>query len=235
MSLKVALLAGGRATRLGAVSRDIPKSLIDVGGRPFAVHQIELLRRWGLTDVVFCVGHLGGAVVETLGDGSRWGVRIRYVHDGLSPLGTGGALRKALPLLGDAFFVLYGDSYLDCDYADVERAFETCGKLGLMTVFRNNGQWDDSNVLFTDGRIRRYDKGYRASDMQHIDYGLGALRAGALLAHGEGSFDLSAVYQRLLADDQLAASEVISRFYEIGSPEGLAETRAYLAGGGSAP
>jgi NDP-sugar pyrophosphorylase family protein len=113
MSLPVAILAGGLATRLDPVTGRIPKSLIDVAGRPFAEHQITLLRESGLTDLVFLVGYLEEAVRNSLGDGRRWGVRLRYVSDGPCPLGTGGAIRQALPALGDQFFVLYGDSYLE--------------------------------------------------------------------------------------------------------------------------
>src|SRR4029077_717362 len=127
----------GLATRLRPVTERIPKSLLDVADQPFAAHQIELLRRHGLTDIVFLVAHLGEMVVETIGDGSRSGVRVRYVFDGPRPLGTGGAIRAALAMLGDAFFVLYGDSYLECDYAAIERSFLASGKRGLMTVCRN--------------------------------------------------------------------------------------------------
>jgi len=230
MSLPVAILAGGLATRLGAATRQIPKALIDVAGRPFAVHQLELLRRHGLTDVVFIVGHLGKAIRDTLGDGTQWGVHVRYVFDGPRLLGTGGAVRRALPELGDAFFVLYGDSYLECDYAAVERAFLASGKSGLMTVYRNEDRLDRSNVVYVGGHIVRYDKGNQVPEMRHIDYGLGAFRTSAFAARGaDERFDLVAVFQDLLAKDELGGFEVSDRFFEIGSPEGLEETRAHLA------
>ncbi len=230
MTLPVAILAGGRATRLGALSASVPKSLIDVAGRPFAVHQVELLKANGLTDVVFCIGHLGGAIEEAIGDGGRWGVRVRYVRDGAVPLGTGGALRHAIGVLGDAFFVLYGDSYLDCDYQAVARAFEASGRSGLMTVFRNENQWDRSNVVLSEGRILRYDKRHVTPEMRYIDYGLGAFRAAAFEGRAEDeAFDLADVYQTLIARDDLAGFEVPTRFYEIGSPAGLEETRRYLS------
>jgi len=230
VSLPVAILAGGLATRLHRLTERIAKALVEVAGRPFVVHQLELLRRNGLTDIVLCLGHLGDQVRETLGDGARWGVRVRYSSDGQALLGTGGALRRALPPLGDAFFVLYGDSYLDCDYAAVERAFRTSGMPGLMTVYRNDDRWDRSNVLHFDGRTVRYDKHERTPDMRHIDYGLGAFQARVLGRCPAGKpLDLSAVYRDLVAEGQLAAREVTDRFYEIGSPEGLAETRRRLA------
>ena len=228
--MPVAVLAGGLATRLRPITETIPKALVDVAGRPFAEHQLELLRRNGITDVVFLVGHLGEMVGDHLGDGSRFGVRLRYVFDGPRPLGTGGAIRRALPNLDDPFFVLYGDSYLECDYAAVEDAFRGGTGDGLMTVCRNEDQWDRSNVRFVDGRIQAYDKTGATPGMRHIDYGLGAFRKAAFSARGEEeSFDLAALYRQLLAEGRLEAFEVAGRFYEIGSPAGLEETRAHLA------
>ena len=229
MSLPVAVLAGGLATRLGPITSTIPKSLVDVEGRPFAEHQVELLARHGLTDLVFLVGHLGEMVRDRLGDGASLGARIRYVFDGPVAQGTGGAIRAALPELGRAFFVLYGDSYLECDYEAIERTFAGSGKSGLMTVCRNDDQWDRSNVLMSDGRIIRYDKEAKTPEMRHIDYGLGAFKAAAFAGRPEAAFDLAAFYQDLLAQDDLAGFEVPTRFYEIGSPSGLAATRDYIA------
>ena len=229
MSLPLAILAGGLATRLRPLTEKIPKSLVEVAGKPFIVWQIELLRRNGVAHLVLCLGYLGGQVQAELGDGSRWGMQVDYIFDGPRLLGTGGALRRALPRLGEAFFVLYGDSYLDCDYAAVESAFRASGKLGLMTVFRNANLWDRSNVIFENGRIQCYDKKNLVPEMKHIDYGLGVLQASALERYpADRMLDLATVYQDLLAQDQLAGYEVSQRFYEIGSPAGLQETRDYI-------
>jgi NDP-sugar pyrophosphorylase family protein len=192
----VAILAGGLATRLRPITETIPKVLVEVAGKPFAEHQLSLLRRNGVTRAVFCVGHMGDRVREALGEGRRGGIDIGYSFDGPNLLGTGGALRNALPLLGDRFLVVYGDTYLDCDYAAVERVFLESGKAGLMTVFRNAGRWDKSNVLFRDGRILRYDKRDRIPGMEHIDYGLGALLAEAFAPYPAGPLlDLETVYR----------------------------------------
>lgn len=229
MSLPVAILAGGLATRLRPVTDAIPKALVDIAGRPFAEHQVELLRDQGLRDLVWLVGYRGDQIAAVLGDGSRWGMRFTYVHDGPVLLGTGGALRRALPQLGDAFFVMYGDSYLECDFAAVEQRFRESGRSGLMTVFRNDGLFDASNVEFADGRIVGYDKRQRTAAMRHIDWGLGVFRAQAFAGYPPGqSLDLARVYQDLLAAGDLAAFEVHARFYEMGSPEGLADTERYL-------
>lgn len=229
MSLPVAILAGGLATRLRPITEKIPKAMVEVAGRPFAVHQLELLKRNGVTRIVFCVGYRGDMIVDALGDGSRWGLSVDYVFDGPQLLGTGGALRRALPALGEAFLVLYGDSYLDCDYRSIERAFLDSGRQALMTVYKNEGAWDTSNVVYTDGVIQVYDKKSQLHEMRHIDYGLGALKTSALVEYpADTVLDLATVYQDLLSRGQLAGYEVPERFYEIGSPEGLAETDAYL-------
>jgi NDP-sugar pyrophosphorylase family protein len=234
VSLPVAILAGGLATRLRPITERIPKSLVDVAGRPFAEYQIELLVRHGFTDIVFLLGHLGEMVRESLGDGARWGARLRYVFDGPRALGTGGAIRRALPELGAAFLVLYGDSYLECGYAAIERAFLLSGKGGLMTVYRNEDRFDRSNVLYADGGIHRYDKHARTPEMRHIDYGLGAFHQAAFARWpADEAFDLEAVYRYLLTRDDLAGYEVPERFYEIGSVSGLEETRAYLLAKGT--
>ena len=228
--IPVAILAGGLATRLGPVTATVPKALVEVAGRPFAEHQIEWLAGQGVGRVVFLVAHCGELIRRTLGDGSRWGLSLEYLFDGPRLLGTGGAIKRAAPLLGDSFFVMYGDSYLDCHLSDVENRFVASGAAGLMTVFRNQNRWDGSNVLFENGTIVCYDKHARTPQMQHIDYGLGVLAAAALDGYpADQPFDLSAAYQDLLARGQLVAYEVSSRFYEIGSPQSLAETRAFLA------
>lgn len=232
MMLPVAILAGGLATRLRPLSDELPKALIEVSGRPFAFHQLELLRRKGVEDVVFCTGYRGEMIEGAIGDGSRWDMRIRYSPDGPTPLGTGGALRRAAPLLGERFFVLYGDTYLDCDYAAVARAADDLGKLALMTVFHNDNQWDRSNVALWEGKIVRYDKRESFPDMHHIDWGLGVLNAEALRQYSVGEpFDLSALYQELLRRGELAAFEVANRFYEIGSAAGIEETERFLSRG----
>jgi N-acetyl-alpha-D-muramate 1-phosphate uridylyltransferase len=227
--LPVAILAGGLATRLRPVTETIPKALIDINGEPFLAHQLRLLSQRGIRRAVLCIGYRGTQIQEYAGDGSRFGLHLDYSVDGPQLLGTAGAIRKALPLLGDRFFVLYGDSYLPCDYAAIEQRSIESGKVGLMTVFRNEGMWDTSNVEFRDGGILKYDKVDRTLAMQHIDYGLGALhRAGFENVPNDRPYDLSSVYQDLLGRGELAAYEVPERFHEIGSIEGIRELECYL-------
>jgi NDP-sugar pyrophosphorylase family protein len=222
--LPVALLAGGMATRLRPITEKIPKLLVEVAGEPFFSHQLRLLKKNGLTRIVLCVGYLGEQIVAQYGDGAKWGVEIQYSFDGEKLLGTGGALIRALPRLGDAFYVLYGDSYLPVDYQAVGRAFLDSGKLGLMTVFENHGAYDASNVWFEDGRIKLYSKTEKPPQMKHIDYGLGLFRAAAFAGcPRDAVVDLAAVQTDLCRRGELAGYEMPERFYEIGSPAGLKE------------
>lgn len=225
----VAILAGGLATRLRPITQEIPKSLIEVAGKPFIYHQLEYLRKQGVTTAVLCIGFLGEMIQEVVGDGSKWGIKVCYSQDGPALLGTGGALRRALPMLGKHFFILYGDSYLPINFSDVKKTYMANGKLGLMTVLRNHNQWDKSNVEFINGRIIEYNKAVIQPKMHYIDYGLGLLQSTALQAYpAEQSFDLSKVYNHLSLVDELAGYEVFERFYEIGSHQGIADTQAYL-------
>ena len=225
----VAILAGGLATRLQPLTATIPKALVDVNGEPFIAHQLRLLRRHGVDRVVVCVGYLGEMTRDYVRDGVRFDLHVEYSFDGPQLLGTAGAIKRALPLLGDAFFVLYGDSYLPCDYRGVQRAFTGSGKPALMTVFRNENRWDRSNVEFSDGRIVAYDKTRQTPRMCHLDYGLGVFSRRAFDdVSPETPRDLTALYQALLACGDLAACEIGQRFYEIGSFAGLEETRRYL-------
>lgn len=227
----VALLAGGLATRLRPVTETVPKALVEVAGRPFLDHQVALLRRHGVRRLVLCLGHLGDRVEAHLGDGRRHGVEVRYSHDGPAPLGTGGALRRALPLLGEVFWVVYGDSYTDVDFRAVLAAFGRSGAAGLMTVIRNAGRWDRSNARFARGRLLRYDKAAPTPDMTYIDYGVALLRAPVVARLPEGRpADLADVYRDLVAAGDMVGYPVPvrRRFYEIGTPAGLAETRAFL-------
>ena len=227
----VVILAGGLGTRMRQFGKNVPKALLDINGEPFLGHQLQLLQKNGIRHTVLCIGHLAEQVEAYTGDGARFGMQIDYSYDGPVLLGTGGAIHKALSKLTDAFFVLYGDSYLTCDFAAVQKTFQASGKKALMTVLKNEGRWDKSNVEFADGKIVVYDKKLNSPAMKHIDYGLGLFKRSVFEALPEDTkIDLAGIYQDMLSAGELAAFEVPDRFYEIGSPQGLLELRAYLAG-----
>lgn len=225
----VAILAGGLATRLRPITETIPKALVDVAGKPFIVRQLNYLREQGISRVVLCIGYLGDMVRELVGSGESFGLNVSYSEDGPNLLGTGGALTKAIPLLGDQFFVLYGDSFLPVNFSAVQEAYQLSKQQALMTVLKNQNQWDKSNVLFVDGRLLEYNKRAPRAEMTYIDHGLGVVSASVLKQRPVGqAFDLADVYQDLSLKGQLAGLEVHERFYEIGSHTGLIETEGYF-------
>jgi NDP-sugar pyrophosphorylase family protein len=228
--LAVAILAGGLATRLRPLTDRVPKSLLEIAGRPFIFHQLEMLRNEGVDRVVLCVGHLGEQIRAVVGDGRSHGIAIDYSFDGNELLGTGGALRRALPMLGAAFFVLNGDSYLRCPLARIQYAFEASGRPALMTVLRNDNRWERSNVLYKNGEIIEYDKHSPRADMAHIDFGLAVISSAVFAPYAAAKvIDLADICQDLSRSGLLAAFEVMERFYEIGSLQGIADTEEFLS------
>ena len=224
----VCVLAGGLGTRLGEAVADTPKPILPVAGEPFLLHPLRLLARAGATRAVLCVGYLGERIAELLGP-ERFGIELAYAYDPPQLAGTAGAIRAALPLLGDRFLVLYGDTYLRVDYAAVDAAHAAGGRPALMTVLRNEGRWDRSNAVYADGAVVAYDKDAPTADMHWIDYGLGVLTAAALDAAPDEP-DLAGVYRTLARRGELAGYEATERFYEIGTPSALAEAEAFFAG-----
>lgn len=225
----ICILAGGLGTRLGAISAKTPKALVEVAGRPFIFHQLELLAANGARRVVICVGHLGALIQSSVGT-ARYGLEIAYSCDAPGLEGTLGAIRRALPLLGARFLYLYGDTYLRVDYREANDAWVRSGAPALMCVLHNAGRWGVSNAVF-DGRfVTAYNKAHPADDMDYIDYGLGGLSAEALELAAPFARDLAGLHQRLAAELALCGYEATERFYEIGTPEALAETGEFLSG-----
>lgn len=227
--LPLAILVGGYGTRLGSLTKEVPKCLIEINGRPFVDWQLDLLVQNGFSDFVFCVSHKSRMIQNYLGDGANRDISIRYSTDGVTQLGTGGAIQKALPILGDSFGVIYGDSYLPINYRAVERDFLLSNSKALMTVYQNNNEFDASNVEFTQGKLVNYAKGSENENMCHIDYGITFFRADAFISWTDQlNFDLSSVCSQLSADGQLDGFEVFERFYEIGSIQGIRDFSNYL-------
>ena len=235
ISYPIAILAGGLATRLRPMTHTIPKALIDINGEPFINHQLRLLKKQGFSEVVLCVGYLGEEIEKIIGNGHAFGLNIQYSYDSQEKdklFGTAGALKKALPILNslhDAFFIMYGDSYLPCDYESIQNKFIKDDKLGLMTIFNNQGKWDSSNVEYDGENIIVYDKKNKNPQMQYIDYGIGVIQSKVLDSVPENTaYDLADVYKTLVSNKQLSAFEVKERFYEIGSWSGIEETKEFL-------
>jgi NDP-sugar pyrophosphorylase family protein len=229
--MQCVILAGGLGTRMRPATDQVPKVLLPVAGEPFARHQLELLHRGGVTDVVYCIGHLGEMVRDYVGDGRQFGLDVRYVDEGAELRGTGGALRLAADagVLHDRFLVLYGDSYLPIDLRPIDAAFERAAEPALMTVFHNRDQWVPSNVVFDGRRVVVYDKRGSVPGMDWVDYGISVLTRDLVMETPPGAVvDLSDVFHELSGAGRLAGYEVHERFYEIGSPTGMAEVEGIL-------
>lgn len=230
--MQCVILAGGLGTRMWPETKTIPKTLLPIAGTPFATWQLSWLARSGIDSVVYCVGHLGQLIRDHVGDGASWGLSVRYVDEGDHLLGTAGALRLACDegALAEDFLVLYGDSWLQVDPARVLRTARERREPALMTVFRNDGRWDGSNVVLEGTRIARYAKGLGPPppEMRWIDYGLLAFRRGVLVERVPPDVpeDLAPLCGKLADDGLLAGFEVSQRFYEIGSVAGRNELEA---------
>lgn len=228
--MQIAILAGGLATRLRPLTEKIPKSMTIIDGKPFLQHQIELLRRNQVTDIVLCVGYLADQIKEYFGDGRRFGVSIKYSEEREKLLRTAGALKNAENLLNDVFFIMYGDSYLLLNYAEIMAYFRKFNSLALMVVYKNFNRYDTSNIAVEGNLVKRFDKKCRTPDMIYIDEGLSVFRREVLDMIPAGqAVSLEEVFPRLIGE--LLAFETKQRFYEIGSPKGLEEFEQLVASG----
>jgi MurNAc alpha-1-phosphate uridylyltransferase len=228
----ILIIAGGKATRLFPLTQEIPKSMIEILGKPFIGWQLELLAAAGFKSVILCLGEKAAAIEEYVMDGSRFGLQVQYSFDGVVPLGTAGAIAKALPLLPENFGVMYGDSYLPINYCEVEEFYNSNGTTALMTIYRNKNLFDNSNVNFKEGKIIGYSKINRNKDMDFIDYGFAIMNKSKFLSiQHNRKIDLSELFENLVKGNELAGYEIKTRFYEIGSFSGLRDFESYLEGG----
>jgi NDP-sugar pyrophosphorylase family protein len=223
----VCILAGGLGTRLGKRVRDMPKPLMEVAGEPFLVHQLRLLAAHGVHEAVLCVGYLGELIEARIGAECS-GIGIRYSFDAPGLEGTLGALRRALPLLGERFLVINGDTYLPIDYADAAGVWQASGQPALMGVLHNEGRHETSNVCFAEGLVLAYDKCAAPGTMEWVDCGLGGFEAAVIEHSADDGRELSELLARLARERKLCGFETRERYYEIGTPDALAETDVFL-------
>jgi NDP-sugar pyrophosphorylase family protein len=227
----VAVLAGGLGLRLRELTgTQLPKAMVPVLGRPFVDWKLETLAAAGVTDVVLLVGHSGDHIRDHVGNGDRFGLAVTYVEDGPELRGTGGALLHALPALPACFWVTYGDTLLDVDLGAAESAFDSSGCRALMTVLHNRDQWQPSNALVDDGFVVDYGKSPAPPGAEHIDYGMLLFRRSAWdCRNADEVFDLAEVLSPLIAQREVVAFDVRSRFHDIGTPEAVRETETFLS------
>ncbi|HYB45419.1 MAG TPA: sugar phosphate nucleotidyltransferase [Nitrososphaerales archaeon] len=228
--MQAAILAGGLGTRLRPLTDLVPKGLIRVNGRPFLELKLEQLKANGIDDVILCVGHLGEMIEEHFGDGSRFGIRIRYSRDGKELLGPVGAVKRAEHLLEGEFFVTYGDNYLRLDYGKMMALLKSSGKLGVLAVYHNRGAYGTSDVEVSEGRVTTFQKN-PTRKLEWINFGIYALRKKALDLVAPGSpCDESEFFNLMIGRRELLSYEATERFYEIGNVESLNEFETFMAG-----
>ena len=228
MTLPVAILAGGLGTRLGKKALNKAKVLIDVAGKPFISRQLNYLSDQGIKDIVICVGHLGNQIKNYIGNGSKYNLNVSYSDDSDRLLGTGGSIKKACQILGEHFFILYGDSFLPVNFSLIEKAYFQEKKPALMTVLKNKERWDKSNAYFKDKCVK-YNKKKPQKNMDYIDYGLNIVRNSIFSDFPSNEvFDLADVFENLSNKSLLAGFEIYDRFYEIGSINGLNDTLEFF-------
>ncbi len=222
--MQMVILSGGLATRMRPLTLKLPKSMLQIKGRPFLEYQLELLKEYEIKDILLCVGYKGELIKDHFGDGRKFGVNLSYSFDGDKLLGTAGALKKAYKLLGENFFLMYGDSFLPYDYQKIEESFKRSNKLSLMVAYKNQNRFDKSNILISEGLIKLYDKTLRGENLEYVDAGLSILKKEVLnLVPEEEPYDLEELYRTLISEEEMTAFEVKQRFYQIGSFEGLEE------------
>lgn len=229
--MQVVVLMGGLGTRLKDFTKDCPKPLVNVNGKPFFEYQLDLLCAWGFKKYLFLIGYKADMIEEYFGNGQDRGITIDYCYDGKDLLGTGGAVRRAFDKLEDDFMLIYGDSFMDIDYAETIYRYERgkqAGKRALMTVLCNNNRFDKSNVVMSDGKLVLYDKHNPTEDMDYIDYGVCVYEKSLFADYEEGyKFDIAEIQHRLSIEDKMIPQVVTKRFYEIGNPDSLKEFTEY--------
>jgi N-acetyl-alpha-D-muramate 1-phosphate uridylyltransferase len=227
--MQVVILAGGLATRLRPLTNSLPKSLINIEGKPFIEYQLNMLKQQGVTEIILCVGYLGEQIESAVRDGDKFGLRIKYSYENNHLLGTAGALKNGQSILEEQFFVMYGDSFLFLDFASILAYFNRFNKLGLMTVFKNQDRFDKSNIILKENLVKVYDKKHKFEGMNYIDYGALLLKRKCLdLVPENQAYSLEELLAPLVNQNQIMAYEVKQRFYEIGSLTGISEFKQYI-------
>jgi len=225
------ILAGGLSTRISNLTQEVPKSLLKFGGKPFLQWQLELLSKNNAKEVVLCVSHKSNLIEDFIKSITLKDLRITFSYDGKEQAGTGGAIIKALPFVGEQFAVLYGDSYLPVNFQAIEDYFISDDRPALMTVVKNALKNEVSNVNFQNGKIEKYDKSRYTNDMEYIDFGLNFFNVMAFSHYMQRKhIDLSEIQYNLAIENNLSGYEVKSSYYEVGSLNGITAFEEFIKG-----
>lgn len=224
------VLAGGRGTRLGSLTQHTPKPLLPVAGKPFLAYLLWLLVQQGVSELVLSVGYLSESIIQALGDGSRFGVRIRYAVE-KTPLGTGGAVRFAasfLPFPDKAFFVLNGDTLLDCNLQKLARLMLEGSATAGMALRQVEDVGRYGAVITENAKVTAFSE-KSANGPGTVNGGVYALLPQALDTLPEGASSIEQdLFPQLTTQGQLAALRTTGFFLDIGLPETYQEAQTAL-------
>jgi NDP-sugar pyrophosphorylase family protein len=221
--MQIVILAGGLGTRMRPYTDKIPKAMLPVNDNAFVDYQMTLFKNAGITDIVFCIGHMGEMLEKHIGNGDHWGIKVSYSWEREKLLGTGGALKNAMHLLDTNFLLTWGDSFVRADYDTILNNHITSGFPISVAVFKNQDKWDKSNIDFRDGKVVVYEKNSLSKDLKYIDAGLSAFDRDFLEEIPEGIVSLDKIWEKLSLEGRLGGIEIKDRFYEIGSEKGYKE------------
>ena len=227
--MQTVIICGGLATRLKKLSKNTPKSMIKIKGKPFLEYQLEDLKRQNVKDILLCVGHLSEHIQDYFKDGEKFGLNLTYSHDGDKALGAIGSIKNAEEKLEDVFFTLYGDSYVFLNYKELYNHFNRQNQNAMMTVFQNNNKYDKSNIILNrENMILQY-SGEKKPEMIYIDYGVSIFRKKVFDQIPKDTFySTKDLYTNLVNQKQLQGYKVKKRFYHIGTPEALNEFSKFI-------
>lgn len=217
--MKAMILAAGRGERMRPLTDTMPKPLLRVGGRPLIEHLIRALARAHYRDLVINHSYLGAAIETALGDGAKYGVRIRYSPEPPRALETGGGIRQALPLLGDAFLVVNGDVWTDYPF---ERLAQPLKGLAHLVLVDNPAHHPRGDFALTEDLVRD-------AEPRLTFAGIGVYRAALFAGAPAERFPLVSVLRRAIATGQASGEHYRGRWYDIGTPERLRELEAMHA------
>lgn len=227
--MQAVILTGGLGTRLRPLTYSVPKGMVEIKGRPFLEYLILYLKRFGVGRILLCTGYLGEMIEEYFKDGLAFGVEIAYSREE-TPLGTGGALKKAFPLLEEEFFLTNGDTLLPVDYRKMREVFKDFSGLVMIGAYPS----EEKPNLSIDGKgvVTGYSRKGEGVGFAYVDAGVSLFRRGiAEYFPGGEKFSLeNEVYPKLIESAQIKAFPLAERFYDIGTPEGVERFEEFVEG-----
>lgn len=225
------IFAGGLGTRLRPFTNDNPKPLYPILGRPFIERLVEQIRSFGISDIIILLGYLPSNIVDALGDGSSFGVRITYRATPVE-YDTGARLQEAAPVLADSFLMMYCDNYCPIDFGQLQADFEENNAGIQLTAYANRDSYTKSNLRIAagSGLVETYSKKRNVDGLSGVDIGYALVRKKVLsfLPNSNVNFEAT-VYPKLVEEHALYATVCEHRYYSIGSYDRIELTERFFS------